>query len=704
MDLTSAQTDALRIAEQLIEAGIPVFAAPPCPGETCSRPGHRTGKHEYDLPAKWQLTVPSKRWLETWQPGWALGAVGGHMADFLDSDPRNGGDESIAALESAGQMPRVFGVQATPSGGLHYVISPLFEREANAFMPGLDYQGGEADGKGRAFVWIAPTVRRAKVEPYQPVEYRWLQEPDLDYLKDFESDDSIEGLRERLHAVKVRAPGNERRQDMEHRSFTEQEARQFCSITLERLEQADIGSIETAANNAACQLSHFVPEFWSEEFAYAVLWAALGETKYDPDHPASGWTADKFHDVIAGVQGRAPADWEARRKPESVDEVAPALDAVDALIAEMRSPADIMLQPPPRALVKGLLNLDSESWIIGEPGSKKSFVATDIAAHVAAGRSWQGLAVHAGPVVMIVAEGGGGLGPRLKAWEMQNDTPMAGPIHILTRPVQAANLEAWAVLREACRRLAPVLVVIDTQARVTVGLEENSAKEMGVYIEAVRSIREATGACVLTVHHTGRRGGDARGSSAIDGAQHTELKVEVDAKSSLRGKLSSEKQKDMALGPDVDLVFKIHTVGVSEDGDEITSLALVSSRLEKAAGTGDEPVEVGQEVSVPEPQGWTVRLYDHNRGENVRRILTIIQHVGGENGVKQSDVLRILLGRWYDGRPMKAKRGGHLDPETWTGSWTTAVDLRTASGDKIIEKVQGVDRYWIHPDVLSELG
>lgn len=648
----SAQSEALKIAGELIDAGIPVFAAQPCPGTLCGRKGHQDGKTKYDLPAKWQLTVPSRVWLQRWQPGWALAAVGGHVADFLDNDPRHGGLESMAELESAGQMPRVFGVQATPSGGFHYVISPLRERETNAFMPGLDYQGGMPDGKGRAFIWIAPTVRRSKAEPYEPVAYRWLQAPDLAYLKEFDSDDSIEGLRDRILSRKVRAPGNERKPDLAQRMFSEDEARHFCSITLERLEQAPVGSIETEANGAACALSHFVPEFWSEEFAYNVLAASLGETKYDPNHPASGWTADKFHDVIAGVDGRAPADWEARRKPESVDEVAPEMDEVDALIAEMRTPDQIMEQPPPKSLIKGLLNMDSESWIIGEPGSKKSFVAADIAAHVALGRPWQGLKARQGGVVMIVAEGGGGLGPRLLAWKLEHGVDMSGQIRTLTRPVQAANLEKWAVLREACRRLAPVLVVIDTQARVTVGLEENSAKEMGIYIEAVRSIREATGACVLTVHHTGRKGGDARGSSAIDGAQHSELKV-VSEKGSLTGRLISEKQKDMALAPDLDLTFAVHVTGQDDDGDDITSLALVSNEFRKLAGRGDTPAPQEEWIAA------SISVTD--------MVFQALSDHGLDRGITKSEARQVVVERFFGGVPDRLKKA------TWMTAWNRAL-------------------------------
>jgi hypothetical protein len=668
MNATEEQTQALVIAGDLIDHGVPVFAAPPCPGASCPRKGHQDGSHEYDLPPKWQLTVPSRVWLERWQPGWALAAVGGHVSDFLDEDPRYGGQESIDALEGAGEMPRVFGVQETPSGGRHYVISKLGERETNAFMPGLDYQGGMADGKGRAFIWIAPTVRKSKVEPYERKAYRWVQEPDLDYLKEFEgADDSIEGLRGRILARKVRAEGNDRHRDLPERAFTEQEAQKFCSITLERLEQADIGDIENAANNAAVQLSHFVPEFWTEEFAYAVLSAALGQTKYDPDHPASGWTAEKFHDVIAGVNGRAPADWTAVRKPETIQEVVPEADAVDSLLAEMIGLEEISKQKPPRMLIQGLLTLDSESWVIGAPGSKKSFVVLDQALHVAEGRPWMGLKTTQGMVVMIVAEGSGGLGARVKAWEAENGRALPTDVKVLPRPVQAADLQGWSVLVEACRRLRPALVVIDTQARVTVGLEENSAKEMGQYVEAVRAIREATGACVLSVHHTGRAGGDARGSSAIDGAQTTELKVVSEA-GTLTGKLKSEKQKDLALAPDIDLRFRRHVLGVDEDGQETSSLALSGNAYVAAEG---------QER--PEPrEDWEI----HHPGVQAQ-IIKVMRDQGVGQGVTRAECRQSVADRWYGGE--HGRKSG-LRHSTFTTAWNTL------ASKEIISAVRG-ERY-----------
>src|SRR3954470_18346723 len=114
-ELTIEEIASLKIAGELIDAGIPVFAAAPNP----DRPGH------YFLPRAWQQTpAHDRRALEQWRPGWALAAVGGHAADFIDFDPRNGGTESEKELRLQGQMPRAYGVQSTPSGGTHLIITP----------------------------------------------------------------------------------------------------------------------------------------------------------------------------------------------------------------------------------------------------------------------------------------------------------------------------------------------------------------------------------------------------------------------------------------------------------------------------------------------------------------------------------------------------------------------------------------------------
>jgi hypothetical protein len=727
--------EALRIAGRLIDAGIPVFAAPPCPsgpfGEIdengtvarCQRDGHGIGAVEYDLPAKWQLTIPSRVWLERWRPGWALAAVGGHAADFLDIDPRNGGEDSFAEMIRAGQWPTVFGTQRTPSGGQHDLISPVGERKVTGLLPGIDYQGGAADGAGRGFVWIAPTIRRSKTDG-QMHAYQWTQEPDLDWLSEFDRDlktgsfdPSLDGLRLRLagHRAKrdTRMTSARVERGSAARVFTPAAMEHFLQFTETPLRSARVGEIEERANAYACALSHFVPDMLTAEQAHDRLLAALGETAYDPGHPASRWTADKFVAVIADVGGRAPADWHAVAGQDGAEGVGSAGggietavaatpvdgDAVSALLGEMVTADDLASREPPRYMIEGLLQFDSESWVIGEPGSRKSFVVLDMAGHVAAGRPWQGRRVNQALVVFIIAEGAGGSALRIQAWQKRYGA-MGNGIRFLPRPVQAGKPEAWAVLVQACARLSHVaaeagqglLVVLDTQARVTVGLKENDATDMGVFIDAVRAIREASGACVLTVHHTGRKGGDARGSSAIDGAQTTELKVVKDASpgglGGLYGRVITEKQKDITEAEDVLLKFDVVDLGTDADGRPLDSLVLApdGSWRQGEVDVVGRPGRDGMQEKISEPGEWTRRLCPSEQEELKRRILQTVAEVGGEYGCTEAKAKAAVISTWYprgEGRGQGRLETGRKDAG-WALAWARVTELRVESAGDFV--------------------
>jgi hypothetical protein len=148
-EITAEQREALKIAGELIAAGIPVFAAAP----NSDKPG------EYHLPKAWEQTRPDPSVLERWRPGWALAAVGGHAADFLDIDPRGGGRESEKELRMQGQFPRSFGRQETPSGGDHHLISATGERKRTGFRAGLRlHRAHRAPQQGAGDARSAPGV------------------------------------------------------------------------------------------------------------------------------------------------------------------------------------------------------------------------------------------------------------------------------------------------------------------------------------------------------------------------------------------------------------------------------------------------------------------------------------------------------------------------------------------------------------------
>jgi hypothetical protein len=733
-DIGSQSAEALRIAGELIDAGIPVFAAPPCPGVSCSRPGHQAGGVEYDLPARWQQTVPARVWLERWQPGWALAAVGGWAADFLDTDPRNGGDASYQELLGAGHLPQVFGVQETPSGGRHDLISPTGERKATGFLPGLDLQAGAADGQGRGFVWIAPTVKRSKDPAHGGAvrAYRWVQEPDLEWLAEFgkdaitgiSADGSLDGLRLRVAAARARrADGMHERRERDGsrpRAFTPMQMLEFLAPLVTRVEAAQIGEIEEQANALACALSHFVPSMLSEDQAYGVLRDALGETAYDPAHPASGWEASKFVAVVSDAGGRAPGDWHAvaaapeAGEPGALQEAVAAVDVasdeVSALLAEMLTADELSARKPPRYLIEDFLQYDSEAWVIGEPGSKKSFVVLDMAACVATGRRWQGHRVNPALVVFIVAEGAGGSSARVRAW-MKEYEPMGDCIRFLPRPVQSADLRAWAVLVQACARLAAVaaemgrgmLVVLDTQARVTVGLKENDATDMGIFVNALGAIRAVTGACVLPIHHTGRRGGDARGSSAIDGAQTTELKVVK--KGDLYGQVITEKQKDIAEAEPINIKFKVVDLGLDEDGRKIDSLVLVPydawSHSEIDGGTIDRAKQEQEEALALNPfkvravpEDWTNRLAP--RSEIDRWLLQALADIALDYGLSKSEWLNQLARKRHKDKTYSQSK------ENWETNFQRVTSATGPAGVAgIVRQVSGGTRWTVDQTALD---
>lgn len=183
--------------------------------------------------------------------------------------------------------------------------------------------------------------------------------------------------------------------------------------------------------------------------------------------------------------------------------------------------------PKPEWLVEGILHRQSLSWLIGPPGCGKSFIALDIAGCVGSGLIWKTHVTSQGPVLYLVAEGVSGIRPRVRAWEHDRGTKMEN-VSFLPVAVQAAEASAWQGLVDLVTELQPSLVVLDTQARVTVGFDENSSKDMGEFTQKVDKLKTASGACILIVHHQGRSGENMRGSSALDGGADAIRKVSKD--------------------------------------------------------------------------------------------------------------------------------------------------------------------------------
>lgn len=234
---------------------------------------------------------------------------------------------------------------------------------------------------------------------------------------------------------------------------------------------------------------------------------------------------------------------------------------------------DIENRPPPEWLIEDIIVRDSLVLVYGKPGIGKSFLMVDIAASVAGGVPWQGRPTGYGSVLSIVAEGVGDLGLRTRAWRLAHDVETIPHLRFIDTPVnlfESKGYQADLLASEISDTVfKPDLVIIDTLARSMPGGDENSAKDTGIVIDSAELLRRELGCTVVLVHHSGKDGRVERGSSALQGAVHTQIKL---TKAGEKVTMTCEKQKFAA--PFEPITMKLTEVPLPDVGG--SSCVLVS--------------------------------------------------------------------------------------------------------------------------------
>jgi len=184
-------------------------------------------------------------------------------------------------------------------------------------------------------------------------------------------------------------------------------------------------------------------------------------------------------------------------------------------------------QPPPEPLVADTLDRSTIALLVGYHGTGKSFIALSWACSIATGHPWLGRPVTPGRVLYVASEGAEGMHARVTAWEHAWGTKVRN-LDVLPQPWPIASEQYGNALAYAATAAPYALVVIDTLARCAVGLDENSARDMGQVIDGADRIRRASRTTVLLVHHTGKDRTTVRGSSALEAAADTVYAVEAD--------------------------------------------------------------------------------------------------------------------------------------------------------------------------------
>jgi hypothetical protein len=221
-------------------------------------------------------------------------------------------------------------------------------------------------------------------------------------------------------------------------------------------------------------------------------------------------------------------------------------------------------------IVKGWLDRSSVSVVYGPSNVGKSFLALDLAHHIAKGRGWGGRRVAKGRVLYIAAEGGGSFSNRVAAL----DDP---EFFVLTLPVTLTGKDSQAgPLSEVIQHLAAIggssfdLIVIDTMARVMGGLDENTAPDIADLVRNLDLLRRATGAHVMLVHHSGKDAGrGARGHSSLRAAIDTEIELTRDDLGLITAEVT--KQRDGPTGYKFAYTLRQVELGQDQDGDPVTT-------------------------------------------------------------------------------------------------------------------------------------
>ena len=254
--------------------------------------------------------------------------------------------------------------------------------------------------------------------------------------------------------------------------------------------------------------------------------------------------------------------------------------------------SDLRLGEERPELVEGLLDHGGLSVWVGAPKGGKTANLVYLAYAVASGTQFHGHKANPGLVLYLAAEGGNSTRKRFMAIRAHYGiAAQAVPLRLVPCPVDLASKQGditqiVPLIRQAekdCGQKA-VLVIVDTLARATPGMDENDAKGMGEFVANMDYIRAQTGAHVAVVHHFGKdktKGG--RGSSSLPAAVDSEFEV---AEQTITNTLQRDRERAEPMG----FGFAPVVLGRQRDGRDIVSVVAVPNDLSAREAFTPKPI------------------------------------------------------------------------------------------------------------------
>jgi hypothetical protein len=283
------------------------------------------------------------------------------------------------------------------------------------------------------------------------------------------------------------------------------------------------------------------------------------------------------------------------------DESPPLIRKLDYIEAAALPDADDVLD---NELIEGLVGRRTLAVIYGDSNCGKTFLAVDMCMALGRRIPWMGRPTDGGLVVYLAAESPHSVQMRLRAYQRHHRMRVPGvivvrsPINLFDGDADVSAVIALIAQLEREHGEKVSLIVGDTLARLVVGANENSGEDMGKVIRNVDTVRAATGAAFLLVHHCGKDAARGmRGWSGLRAAADTEIEVTVDEATGLRI-AEITKQRDMP-GKGDRIGFRLEPVplGANRWGTPRGSCVVVSTDAPAKAVRSKRPSEIAGAIT-----------------------------------------------------------------------------------------------------------
>lgn len=292
-------------------------------------------------------------------------------------------------------------------------------------------------------------------------------------------------------------------------------------------------------------------------------------------------------------------------------------------------------------LIKGLLDQEAQTVLYGASNTGKTFVALDIAYHIAVGKKFTNMPTQQANVIYVAAEGGRGMAKRAAALTKKYGPVPTEAFRIMRSPIDLLRPDAdLDPLLEAILELNGTntgIIVLDTLSRVMAGGDENSSVDMGALQKHLDIIRMILKAHVFVIHHSGKDSAKgARGHSLLRAATDTEIEVS-------NGVVRVTKQRDMEGDFKRSFTLEDEFLGNNKHGEVVKGKTVHMSEISHD-GPIDIPQHTQEDILKGAQEAWDTGLGWSDSYQSGARY--IVRIMASKYGVEDENIAKEMVDFW----------------------------------------------------------